>query len=269
MKVKNTFLLEIPKIIFIIVLFLGINFKSNAFELSPVVVTLEPQGIKAEQVYLLTNSLNSPAAIEFSITTREQRRDGTEIRKPAADLFNLYPSQVVIPAGGTQKVRLKWLGKKTVTEELPYRFIAKQLPVKLSADKGISLNVVMAMESIVYINPPQLEILPPYNSTKPSLRPLEQLKITSIKTKVGLEEKQLMLTVTNHAKKHIHLHNTQIQLTTNGQNIVLKNEQLGDMQQHNILNNTVRDFVIPFPKQFNEQQNWVASIQEIPLLKTE
>ncbi len=244
-------------------LLFGAATRVDAFQISPVVAILEPQGIKAEQVYLLTNSSADPAAVEFTVTTRQQRRDGTEIRESAEHLFNLYPTQVVIPSGGTQKVRLKWLGKKKVTGEQAYRVIAEQLPINLSAEKGMSVKLVMKMETVVYVKPTHMmtELSPDMSKIK-SDKATEKLQITAIKTIETPKGKQLKLTVENSTNEHIVLQDIQITLAKAGKNILLQGDQLGILQQQsNILSGAIRDFIMPIPEKFDQQQGWKASIQ--------
>lgn len=245
----------------------------NAFQLSPVSVALEPAGIKAQQVYLLTNTGNKPAAIEFSITTRQQRPNGSEIRHPAQHLFNLYPTQVVIPSGGTQKVRLRWLGKKPVSREQSYRFIAKQLPINLSKEPGLHLNMVMTMETAVYIRPVGQTRLKS-RSSNTRKKTTEQranqtstraamLKVIGVKIVNTPQGKRLALTVKNPARAHFILSNIQVQLIAGQQKISLRGAQLGNMQKQNLLAGSIRNFMLPIPAQFKQQKNWQARVQRI------
>ncbi len=276
MVVKYIFLLIIRcfiKFAFIASFLFGLSLTANAFQLSPVIATLEPTGIKSEQIYLLTNTTSKPAAVQFSVTTRQQRRDGSEIRDPAKQLFNVHPAQVVIPAGGTQKVRLKWLGKKPVIRELAYRFIAKQLPIKLSKEKGISINMVMTIEAAVYIKPAGMAIAPPsrptkraaqqqvnrsYSKTTPAM-----LKVAGVRVVNTPKGKQLALTIQNPSREHIVLNNMQVLLTANGQKILLRGRQLGNMQKQNLLAGSIRNFMMPIPARFNQKLSWTAQVQKI------
>ena len=272
MVANNKILLKIS--FFMCLIILGAHIPAHAFQLSPVVAMLEPSGIKAEQIYLLTNTTSRPAAVQFSVTTRHQRRDGSEIRDPANDLFNVHPSQVVIPAGGTQKVRLKWLGKKPVSRELPYRFIAKQLPIKLSKQKGISVNVVMNIEAAVYVKPAGMATAPPSAPTKKAAQQLTRrshsnttpamLKVMGVQIVNTPKGKQLALTIQNPAREHIILNGMQVLLTANGKKILLRGAQLGNMQKQNLLAGSVRNFMMPIPATFTQQLKWVARVQKTP-----
>lgn len=253
---------------------LGLTPQANAFQLSPVVVVLEPFGIKAEQVYLLTNTGANPAAVEFSITTRQQRSNGSEIRKPTQNLFNIYPEQVVIPSGGTQKVRLRWLGRKPVTRELAYRFIAKELPIKLSKEPGIHINMVMTMETAVYVRPTGQTKTKPNTSHKLLRKNTEQrtnqtnttaemLQVNSVMLVNTPKGKRLALTVKNPAREHIILNNIQVRLMGGGQTIILRGAQLGNMRQQNLLAGAVRNFMLPIPSKFTQQQKWKGQLQTL------
>jgi fimbrial chaperone protein len=268
MKIKHTPLLNnnhFTKILFAHLLFFSLSLQVDAFELSPAVTTLEPSGVKATQVYLLTNSSKEPAAIQFNVTTRQQRINGSEIRNSANGLFKIHPAQVVIPAGGTQKVRLKWLGKKRVTHEQAYRFIAQQLPINLSKKQGANMNVVMKFEASLYVKPKNNG-----NNASVNKAPVQVLAIKKNNNKLGKltiaavqvvntpQGKKLLLRVNNPSNEHIILDNAQVQVSSGVRRIKLVGKQLGNMSGQNLLARATRNFTMPIPTSFAQQQKWTG-----------
>ncbi|MEZ5538287.1 MAG: hypothetical protein R3F02_21995 [Thiolinea sp.] len=248
--------------------------------MSPAVATLEPSGIKSEQIYLLTNNSPGPAAIQFSVKTRQQRNDGSEVQNPADQLFSVNPKQAVIPSGGTQKIRVRWLGGSNVHHEQAYRFIARQLPIQLAPEGKISLSVTMNIEGALYIKPvgqtgstspapaqntaQKTQLVPGESSVaqpdQTSTRPemLQVKKVLVVNTPQG---KQLALTVTNPAREHIILDNIRVQLSSAGRTpITLSDGQTGNMLKQNLLAGSTRNFIMPVPAGFDPQQQWQGRI---------
>lgn len=255
-------------------LLLAAPHSAQAFQLSPVTASLEPSGPKAEQVYLLTNSSQKPAAVQFDVTTRQQRTDGSEARHAASNMFSVVPSQVVIPAGGTQKVRVKWLGGN-VSREQAYRFIAKQMPVKLQQGGDISINIVMTMEGALYVKPgngtassPRSDDYTPsreelaavereanQTGTEPAM--LQVQNTTIVNTPQG---KKLAVTLHNPTGAHIILQNVQLHLGNGSKKLVLSGAQLGNLPGQNLLGGATRHFQMPVPQGFDSRSQWQGKL---------
>ncbi len=249
---------------------------ANAFQMSPAVATMEPTGLKSEQIYLLTNTSSGPAAVQFKVLTRQQREDGSEVRDPASSLFGIFPTQTVIPAGGTQKVRVKWQGASSVSGEQAFRFIAKQVPVQLGKADSISVNVNMTLEAALYVRPtgspehsvsgkPAAELPvgessvanPDQTGTAPDM--LKVVKVQAVNTPDG---QQLSVTLNNPTRNHIILNNISLTLSSEmGKPISLSGEQLGKMVGQNLLAGATRNFIMPLPAGFDPQRTWQAQLQ--------
>lgn len=262
--------------LFILILILTCSIRpAFAFQLSPAVAKLEPEGVKSEQIYLLTNSGASPAAIQFKVLTRQQRMDGSEIRDPAQHLFSINPTQVVIPSGGTQKIRVRWLGNTNLPREQAYRFVAQQLPINLTPADSYSIQVTLTMEGALYIKPsgsgsslssnsryrpqPGQSVVnnPDQTQTRPHM--LQVKKVTLVNTPEG---KRLAFTISNPSSEHILLTNVRIQLSTiNKAPILLTGKQLGNLLNQNILAGATRNFMLPIPAGFDAQRQWHGKLQ--------
>lgn len=249
-----------------------------SFEFTPIIAAIESSGNKIEQVYLFTNADNKPAAVRFKISTMNQRTDGSESNNPAENLFNITPKQAVIPTGGTQKIRVTWLGSD-VKREQAYRFGARQLPIQLTQE-GVSLKIISGMDGILYIKPPKLnkqnpsELVTTKTSTNSNVpqstianpdqtqTTAAMLKIDAVQAINTPQGKQLALTLTNPMDEHIILKNIQVNLISGNQSITLSHSQLGNMPMQNLLGRSSRNFIMPLPSGFDSSKQWQATIMD-------
>ena len=187
------------------IVFLSLSFLSptlSAFGLKPLFASLAPTGAGAEHVFRVANTGDKPIAVQFNMTTREQRADGTESQQSADDSFLVYPPQAVIAPNKTQKVRVQWLGKQNPSKELAYRFIAEQVPVNLSKDKSTGVQMVMTVIGSVYI-------LPKGTAPKLSINNLHR------------SGNRLAFSVKNSGTRHALLNNLTIDLSNQQQTVQL------------------------------------------------
>jgi fimbrial chaperone protein len=248
---------------------------ASAFQMTPAVATLEPSGIKSEQIYLFTNNTPMPAAVQFSVTTREQNSDGSEARRTANGLFSVNPMQVVIPSGSTQKIRVKWLGSPNIQGEQAFRFIAQQFPVQLSKENALNVSMTMTMEAALYIRPtnaaPETQQPEPTpgesnvaNPDQTQTTP-EMLIVNNIKAVNTAQGKQLSITVKNPTGEHVILEKVSLHLTHDGaEPVILSGQQLGNLFRQNLLGGSTRHFVMPLPAGFAPQQTWSGSLHAQP-----
>lgn len=226
------------------IVFLSLSFLSptlSAFGLKPLFASLAPVGAGAEQVFRVTNTGDNPIAVQFAVTTREQRVDGTESQKAADDSFMIYPPQAVIAPNKTQKVRVQWLGKQNISKELAYRFVAEQVPVNLSKGKSTGVQMVMTVVGSIYI-------LPKGVAPKLSISNLHR------------SGNKLAFSVKNSGTKHALLDNLKINLSHHQQVLQLSGKQVNEVEGKNILAGSQRDFSITYPAGVNIDNNWSAQL---------
>lgn len=250
-----------------------------AFQLSPAVAKLEAEGAKSEQIYLLTNNASAPAAIQFKILTRQQRTDGSENRNPAQHLFSINPQQVVIPSGGTQKVRVRWLGGNKIPREQAYRFVAQQLPIALTPADSYSIQITFTMEGALYIKPsgstgsslsstsryrpqPGQSAVRNPDQTQTQAPMLQVKKVALVNTPEG---KRLALTIHNPSPEHMLLAQVSIRLSAPGKMpLNLRGDQLGNLLNQNLLAGATRNFMLPLPQGFDAQGQWNGKVLATP-----
>jgi fimbrial chaperone protein len=149
-----------------LVLFLSI-FKSGhaGYSMSPLVTILDlssknPSGevvIKYEQ-----GDAKVPLAVEMKVKGREVSFDGARVlyhEDKASDDFVVFPSQIVLLPGETQRVQIKWVGESIPKKEIAYGLICEQAPVKLGdEDKPRTkaegrLYILVKYEGIILVRP--------------------------------------------------------------------------------------------------------------------
>ncbi len=226
------------------IVFLGLSLLSptlSAFGLKPLFASLAPAGAGAEQVFRVTNTADTPIAVQFSVTTREQRVDGTESQKAADDSFMVYPPQAVIAPNKTQKVRVQWLGEQNPSKELAYRFVAEQVPVNLSKGKNTGVQMVMTVVGSIYISPKGIA---------------PKLAVNNLHRSGN----KLTFSVKNSGTKHALLDNLKINLSNQQQTLQLSGAQVKEVEGKNILAGAQRDFSITYPANINIDKNWSAQL---------
>ena len=126
-----------------------------AFNFTPIDATLRPAGSGATQTFSVENPSPGPVAVEITMHTREMTPDGDDVLAPAGDLFTVYPSQLILQAGGRQSVRVQWNGPAELDRERAFRLIAEELPIQLEEDdeEGAGLDLLVRYVASVYVQP--------------------------------------------------------------------------------------------------------------------
>ena len=208
-----------------------------AFQIEPMEVTLQPVGPKSQSTYKITNPTNKPLAIQVKITTRKQNLDGSELHEEAEDDFLIYPPQMIIKPSSSQKVRIQWLGDTKLKSEIPYRFIAEQLPIQLTKKEQSGVNMILTVMGTIYIAAPNaksqiiVDKAAPYNTEK--------------------EGQKLALTVSNHGTAHQILRNPEITIQNDNKTFTLTDTQTKGLSDMNVLPGATRRFLIPWPNGLN------------------
>lgn len=224
--------------------FLSLSFLSptlSAFGLKPLFAALTPTGAGAEHVFRVTNTGDKPIAVQFNMTTREQKIDGTESQQAADDAFMIYPPQAVIAPNKTQKIRVQWLGEQNPSKELAYRFIAEQVPVTLSKEKSTGVQMVMTVVGSVYIAPKGIT---------------PKLSINNLRRSGN----RLAFSVKNSGTQHALLNNLKIDLSNQQKILQLSGTQVAEAEGKNILAGAQRDFSIAYPAGATIDENWSAQL---------
>ncbi len=136
---------------------------SQAFEVKPLVHELAPFGRKAASSLTISNPSDQSLPVEVTINRRVFDGASGETSVPADDDFLLFPPTALIPPGGTQAVRLQWLGDPELAASQSYYAHVAQLPVSPTEDTGSEVQFVLAFNVAVHVAPegatPQVQVL--------------------------------------------------------------------------------------------------------------
>jgi len=129
-----------------------------AFTMEPMVATVTPSGAPSGEGSIATfrfrNEGSEPIAIRMKVLTRAFRPDGTEENNPADTSFEIYPERLALEPGAQAVVKLRWIGAEKVDRELPFRFVAEQVPVDFGASSGSGIKVLFRYVASLYVGLP-------------------------------------------------------------------------------------------------------------------
>jgi fimbrial chaperone protein len=219
--------------------------EARAFKLVPFKADFAPAGRGAQQLFRVVNDGPEPVAVQVRMTHRVMKVDGTEELPPADKDFVVYPQQLVVPAGGSRSVRVQYQGKAVLQKETAYRIIAEQLPVELDKEKAASnqagLRVMVRYLGAIYVVPPGV------------LSSVAVEKAGHAKGKDG--KPQLEILVRNSGNAHTLLKDLVVEVKGPGAGgkgeatVRMEGTKLAKMVGENVLAQTLRRFVLPWPEE--------------------
>lgn len=126
-----------------------------SFNFEPITQYFSPSGPEATQSFEVANPGDEQIAVRITMVTRQMSEDGKETYSPASNQFVVFPSQIVLAAGASQTVRVRWTGPADIKTEQNYRIIAEQLPVNFGETQraGGTINILFRYLGSVYIVP--------------------------------------------------------------------------------------------------------------------
>jgi fimbrial chaperone protein len=215
--------------------------RAAAFELSPIVVQLEPRGPGAARNFVVNNTQSDPIALLIEVYARSADEYGEEVRTPDYDSFVITPPQLVVEPATSQAVRLQWIGSPDIERELAFRIIVRQLPIRfVSETQGGEFQADVAVayryEAAVYVAPPR---------SKPSAE--------LISSEAAIDDSGrpvLRLTIASKGSMRAILDQPILEITpTAGNSIELSGERVGALQMKNILSGTQAVIDVPWPEE--------------------
>ena len=151
---------------FQLLIFAGlISIANGGFSLNPLITILEisKEKTSAEVFLKFEGDVKRPVAVELKITEREVSIDGKKVihtdSKKVSEKFIIYPAQVVLMPGETQRVQIKWVGDAIPKKEIAYGLIASEVPVKIGDEDEerekveLRLYLVARYEGIIVLRP--------------------------------------------------------------------------------------------------------------------
>jgi fimbrial chaperone protein len=124
-----------------------------AYQVTPMIYDLKASGKGATTVIRIVNTDAAAITVEIAAERRKIDETGKDVREAADADFVLFPPQAVVPAGGTQAVRVQYVGPADLKSSVMYLITAKQLPVKMPADKANAVQFVFNFSTVANVVP--------------------------------------------------------------------------------------------------------------------
>ena len=136
------------------VLLVGAPFAAKALLVQPIVVEMATMGAGSTAAFEVVNDRNSTVTVEIGTEELQVPASGPVSTVPNdGSEFLIFPPQAVIPAGGRQVFRVRWVGEPDLEKTKLYMFTTAELPVGLpEGETGVELYY--AVQSIVSVTPP-------------------------------------------------------------------------------------------------------------------
>lgn len=122
---------------------------------SPLLLDIEATGPRRSTRVKITNETLAPLPIEVSVFERSFGVDGAETERPADESFLIFPPQAVLTPGGSQTVRVEWIGDAPVDLTRYFALHIDQPPVALSQtpqSPGSGLSFVVSFVAHIYVS---------------------------------------------------------------------------------------------------------------------
>jgi fimbrial chaperone protein len=206
---------------------------AQSFQLVPITQDFAPSGRGATRTFQLQNETADPVAITVAILARAMDENGQETNAETED-FIVVPEQAVVPANGTQTVRVQWIGDPSPSKELAYRIIAEQVPVAFTArPRGGAVQVVVRYVGSVYVVPQGAQA---------------DIRVESAAARSDPDGKpRLELVLANKGAAHGVIDEPVLALSAGGRTRELGEDALPGLSGTNILAGSRRRLLLPWP----------------------
>lgn len=111
-----------------------------AMTVSPVVIDLQTSGQRMSQIVTIENKYAKPVILEVLTQEATYTDDGVKGTGKATDDLLVFPPQAQIAPGGTQAIRIQYVGDPDLAKSKHYFVTVAQLPVKIpEGDSAVQL----------------------------------------------------------------------------------------------------------------------------------
>lgn len=204
-----------------------------AMSVSPTHLEMTSAGPNSRADIRVFNNADKPLPIETVVSRVTRDADGNEVIKREDADFLVLPLQTMIPPGGSQVLKVQWLGEPLIEESRAYRIAVKQLPVAQPGERK-SVQLVLKFSVIVNVAPPE---------GRPALRLVRAGIARSRKGK-----RIPRLTVTNPSRVHARLPEARVQLSGGDWRKILSPGMLqGLLGIGTVMPGQTRSFDLPLP----------------------
>lgn len=215
----------------------------GSFDFSPISLSLGTTGFLAVGNFTVKNTSDRKVPIQIYIVSRDPDINGKEVYNETPeidDLFQIYPSQVVLNPGEKRSVRVTWTGGGALKKEMSYRIISEELPFEVDEpNKTYSKPVANVKIASKYIG--SLYVTP--TGSQPTL---------VAKAQPSHEEKpQLLLEIENQGTAHQVIQKSSLKLTSAATKttVDISGTVLDNLlYNQNVLAGKTRRFILPWPQ---------------------
>jgi len=206
---------------------------AGAMSVSPVYLDMVSAGAGSRGDIRVVNRSDRPLPVEAVVSRVTRDSEGNRIIQRNESDFLVLPMQAMIPPGGSQILKVQWLGDPLIEESRAYRISVNQLPVAApGADTAV--QVVMNLTVIVHVAPPK------------GVPALELVSQSTSRDRNG--QRVPTVTVRNPSKVHARLPDATIRLSGAGWRKVLKPHTLnGLLGIGAVMPGQTRTFQLPVP----------------------
>jgi len=211
-----------------------------AFDLSPIIASVTPSGPGATTSFTITNADDTRTPVQISLFHRIPDENGNEKyeeTKDIGDMFQIFPSQVILNPKEKRAIRVTYVGDPKLAREMAFRIIAEEFPINVSDPNRVK-NRAVASIAIASKYVGSLYVTPP--GTKPDL----SVEAVPVQSKKGND---MVITMENKGTQHFMLKNPKIKLLAGGKEYPMPAESVSQIGSQNILAGKVRKYTIPWP----------------------
>ncbi|MCX8013588.1 MAG: fimbria/pilus periplasmic chaperone [Rectinema sp.] len=203
-----------------------------SFTFMPMSISISPSGAQSIANFRLTNDSSQQIAIVIKAMTRQIDEFGNETNEPADKDFAIFPARVVVQPNSFQNIKVQYKGTQKLSNEVPYRIIAEQVPIDFSAQQSSGVKVLFRYIAALYVTPPKVDH-----------------KVEVVKVEYGEKDGTpgFVLTLRNSGTRHALLNDPVLKVTSASMAIfTIKGDDAAALQGQNLLPGNTRRFFIPW-----------------------
>jgi hypothetical protein len=124
-------------------LFFGSRSVCLGFDVTPAVHEFTAGSKGAVQFFQVSNPDSAPLVLQVLPRRVSYTLDGRQRLEEATNVFQIFPSRLVIPAGGKQRVRVTYIPKTSPPVDSLFKMLFKDLPVSVGpggTNSGVKLT---------------------------------------------------------------------------------------------------------------------------------
>jgi fimbrial chaperone protein len=126
--------------------------RAISMTVTPLVLEMENVGSQSKASLRIVNDSASPLPVEIKVSRLELDDSGESKTTPTGEDFLIFPPQAIIPAGGSQAIRVQWIGHGEMEKSQSFIFAVNQLPVKFPNEKS-GVQIVFNFAVVVNVAP--------------------------------------------------------------------------------------------------------------------